>query len=78
MREAARHYRPVNLAAVPQKVMEKIILDATEKQLKKKAIIRHSQCGLIRGKSRLSSGRAPGSHGDKLLAGCAEHRIAGW
>lgn len=46
---------PVNLTSVPGEVMEKIVLDDIERQLKKKAISRYSQNDFIQWKSCLSN-----------------------
>ena len=43
MKEDPGNYRPVSLTSIPGKIMEKIILGATERHLKNNAIIRHSQ-----------------------------------
>lgn len=48
-------YRAVGLTSVPGRVMEKIILGATERHSKNKAIIRHSQHGFMKGKTCLSN-----------------------
>lgn len=54
-REDPGKYRPVSLTSVPGKVREKIALSATERQLKDKAIVRHSQHGFIKGKCCLDN-----------------------
>ncbi|KAJ7424497.1 RNA-directed DNA polymerase from mobile element jockey-like protein [Willisornis vidua] len=53
--EDPRNYRPVSLTSVLYKVKEKIILGVTEKHLKDKTVIRHSQHGFMRRKSCLSN-----------------------
>ncbi|KAK4831715.1 LOW QUALITY PROTEIN: hypothetical protein QYF61_018767 [Mycteria americana] len=55
VREDSGNYRPVSLTSVPGKIMEKIILGTTERHLKNNAIIRHSQHGFTKGKSRLTN-----------------------
>ena len=55
MREDPGNYRPVSLISVPGKIMEKIILGATERHLQNNAIIRHSQHGFPKGKSCLTN-----------------------
>lgn len=59
MREDTGNYRPVSLPSVPRKIIEKIILDTTERYLKDDAIIRHSQHGFTKGKSHLTSDKVP-------------------
>lgn len=49
--EEPGNYRPVNLTSVPGKVTEKIVLGDTGSQLMNKAIVSHSQCGLMKGQS---------------------------
>lgn len=47
MREDTENYRPVSLPTVLGKIIETIILDATERHFKNKAIIVHSQPGFM-------------------------------
>lgn len=55
MRKEPGNYRAMSLTSVPGKVMQKVVLGNTERQLKKKAIIRHSQHGFLKRKSCLSN-----------------------
>ncbi|PKU30465.1 rna-directed dna polymerase from mobile element hypothetical protein [Limosa lapponica baueri] len=55
VREDPGNYRPISLTSVPGKVIEKIILGASERHLKDNAIIRHSQYGFTKGKSSLTN-----------------------
>jgi len=43
VREDPGNYRPVSLTSLPGKIMEKIILNATDRHFKKSAFVRHSQ-----------------------------------
>lgn len=43
------------LTTVPCKVMERIILENTESQLRSKVTIKHSQLGLMKGKTCVSN-----------------------
>ncbi|KAK4818823.1 hypothetical protein QYF61_019860 [Mycteria americana] len=54
MREDLGKYRPLSLASVPGKIMEKINLGTTERHLKNNAIIRHRQHRLTKGKGLLN------------------------
>jgi len=45
------NYMPNSLTPVPDKTMEKLILEVTEKHLRDNAVIGHSQHGFMRGKS---------------------------
>lgn len=54
-REDAENDRPVTLTSVSGKAMKKIALGVTERYLKNKATIRHSQCGLVKRMSCLSN-----------------------
>ncbi|RMC19034.1 hypothetical protein DUI87_03638 [Hirundo rustica rustica] len=49
------NYRPVSLTSVPGIIMEKIVLEGTEKQLKGNAVIGHSPYRSMRGKFCLSN-----------------------
>ncbi|KAJ7406023.1 hypothetical protein WISP_136290 [Willisornis vidua] len=49
------NYKPVSLLSVPSKIMEEIILEGIEKQLKDNTVIGHSQHSFLRVKSRLSN-----------------------
>lgn len=53
MKEDAGNYKPVSLSSVPGKIMQKIILEVTEKHLKGNAVADHSQHGFMRRKSCL-------------------------
>lgn len=55
MREYPGNCRSVSLISVPEKVMEKVVLEDFERHLKNKATIKHSQHRLMRGKSCLSN-----------------------
>ena len=55
MREYPGNCRSVSLISVPEKVMEKVVLEDFERHLKNKATIKHSQHSLMRGKSCLSN-----------------------
>jgi len=55
MTEDSGNYRSVSLTSVSGKVIEKIILGATERYLKNKAIIRHSQYGFMEENSCLNN-----------------------
>ncbi|KAJ7428077.1 hypothetical protein BTVI_01329 [Pitangus sulphuratus] len=50
-RDDPGNYRPVSLTSVTGKIMKKTILGGTEKHLKDKAVIGHSQLGFMRGES---------------------------
>ncbi|KAJ7420659.1 RNA-directed DNA polymerase from mobile element jockey-like protein [Willisornis vidua] len=54
-KKESKNYRPVSLASVPGKVMEKIILGIIEKRLKDNVITGHSKHSFMRGKSCLSN-----------------------
>ncbi|KAJ7405699.1 Receptor-type tyrosine-protein phosphatase R [Willisornis vidua] len=54
-KEDPRNYRPVSLASVPGRVMEKIILGNIEKYLIDNTVTGHSQYSFMRGKSCLSN-----------------------
>jgi len=49
------NYRPVSLTSIPGKVMEQLILDVVSKQVEEKKVIRSSQHGLTKWKSRLTN-----------------------
>lgn len=55
MKEEPGNCRPVSLASALGKIMKKIILGAIARHLKKKAIIKCSQCGFMTGKSCLTN-----------------------
>lgn len=48
-------YRPISFTSVPDIIMEKIIIEGIEKQLKDNVVISHSQYRSMRGKSCLSN-----------------------
>lgn len=49
------HDRPLSLSSVTDKIMEKVILGATEKYLKDNIVTGHNQHDFMRGKSFLSN-----------------------
>ena len=54
-KEDPGNYRPVSLTSILGKVMEQHILELINKQVKEKKIIRSSQHGFTKGKSRLTN-----------------------
>ncbi|PKU46423.1 rna-directed dna polymerase from mobile element jockey- hypothetical protein [Limosa lapponica baueri] len=54
-REDPGNYRPVNITAIPRKVVEQLILEIISRHLKDKKIIRISQPGFIKWKSCLNN-----------------------
>jgi len=54
-KEDPGNYRPVSLTSIRGKVIEQLILDAIIKQVEEKKVIRSSQHGFTKGKSRLTN-----------------------
>jgi len=54
-KEDPGNYRPVSLASIPGKVMEQLILEVIIKQVEEKKVVRSSQHGFTKGKSRLTN-----------------------
>jgi len=54
-KEDLGNYRLVSLTSIPAKVMEQLILEVINKQVKEKKVIRSSQHGFIKGKSCLTN-----------------------
>ncbi|PKU44228.1 rna-directed dna polymerase from mobile element jockey-like [Limosa lapponica baueri] len=54
-KEDTRNYRPISLASIPEKVMERLILDVIPKHVEEKKVIRSDQHGFTKRKSCLTN-----------------------
>ncbi|KAJ7413240.1 RNA-directed DNA polymerase from mobile element jockey-like protein [Willisornis vidua] len=54
-KEDPGNYRPVSLTSISGKMMEQLIMDVISKHVEEKKVIRNSQHGLTKGKSRMTN-----------------------